>query len=82
MNKSQEGPYAFPQTEFGDLSHSDYNGMMLRDYFAAKALPSILKLEGAQESDDNPHEYAKCVAHLSYLIADAMLEERRSKPHD
>ena len=40
--KNQTGTYAFPQTEFNDNTHSNYNGMTLRDYFAAKAMQSLI----------------------------------------
>ena len=60
--------YAFPYIR---------EGMTLRDYFAAKAMQSlIIKLEVNQESliyDDKIHNTAPT---LSYQIADAMLKER------
>ena len=47
-------------------------GMTLRDYFAAKAMQSIL----TSCYDDTPEHDAGSVATLSYAIADAMLAER------
>jgi len=56
--------------------YADNYGMTLRDFFAAKALPSVL--------DDRPHNAnleveaaTACAAKICYLIADAMLAERR-----
>ena len=68
--KSDGGP-AFPQT-FEALSIKGCEGMTLRDYFAAKAMQSILCMldEGIRPND--------CIraAEDSYFIADAMLKAR------
>ena len=51
-----------------------YDGMELRDYFAAKAMHSmIIKTEG---TDGN------WVSKAAYKIADAMMETRKPKPEE
>lgn len=64
MSKDNGGP-AFPteHTDTGGL----YDGMTLRDYFAAKAMAGYL-----------PGDYLSSeeVAEFSYRVADAMLLER------
>jgi len=61
--KSDGGP-AFPTPE----SHGDdFEGMSLRDYFAAKALPTIPREILATE---------EAKAKWAYAVADAMLAER------
>lgn len=52
------------------------SGMSVRDYFAAKALPSLL----AEFPQLAPEQWAKSIiaaTRLSYDIADAMLEARK-----
>jgi len=61
---------AFPRLEnWGD----ERNGMDLRDYFAAKAMPSIIPI-GVENSLN-----AEFVAKEAYLIADAMMKAREQK---
>jgi hypothetical protein len=47
------------------------NGMTLRDYFAAKAMSSMLS-----QAPDDWHEDINDLAIASYEVADAMLEAR------
>lgn len=64
------GP-AFPANHF-DLGATEH-GMSLRDYFAAKAMQALLSHpDGDQIS--NPVIYAQA----AYVLADAMLEVRKS----
>jgi hypothetical protein len=52
-------------------------GMTLRDYFAAKALPSIINdwyNDGLKVGD---HGGADGVAMCAYMVADAMMEARK-----
>jgi hypothetical protein len=64
------GP-AFPAIHF-DLGATEH-GMSLRDYFAAKAMQALLSHpDGDQIS--NPVIYAQA----AYVLADAMLEVRKS----
>ena len=69
---SNTGGPAFP-TEHTDTSGL-YDGMTLRDYFAAKAMLGILTA---------PHRKVKAghgeVASYAYSLADAMLEAREQK---
>ena len=83
MSNKPENPRAFP------LPVSDnnmgYEGMTLRDYFAAAALNKCIDYTTAADDDgspNNPHntpdELAGLIANYAYAIADAMLEERQS----
>ena len=65
--KDTGGP-AFPHSRLG----SDAEGMTLRDYFAAKAMPWV--------ASDLPvcEDFSKQVAEFSYKMADAMLKARQA----
>ena len=54
-----------------DSSVADDKGMDLRDYFAAKAMPSLIKT--LENHITTPNDVAK----LSYQYADAMMEARK-----
>lgn len=80
MSKEFSQP-AFPVP---GLHHDeDFNGMSLRDYFAAKALPAIMSgdmLHAASETAMNlGMRPEQGIAKAAYEMADAMLEAR-SKP--
>lgn len=60
-------PPAFP-SQIGDRPHQ---GMTLRDYFAAKAMQSVMVGEGYRM-----YHTPEALAQLSYLMADAMLKQR------
>lgn len=64
MSKKNSGGPAFPVP--GLQNDEDFNGMSLRDYFAAKAMATLI-LAGVS-SDYIPAE--------AYKMADAMLAER------
>lgn len=72
MDKINDGGPAFPVMAFdsADNCHA-YEGMTLRDYFAAKALQPLLV--GKEE-----HENARIAARVraAYMYADAMLAAR------
>lgn len=71
MTKDDGGP-AFPSESFVRPNSDygvEYDGMTLRDYFAAQALPAILS-RFFQFSTKECTEYA-------YKVADAMLEARK-----
>lgn len=76
--KNTGGP-AFPIP--GLQEHEEFNGMTLRDYFAAKALPAAMSIPwrdvGYQPADglSDMQQHAR----LAYQMADAMLAER-AKP--
>lgn len=68
MNKETGGP-AFPNEGFNGWGEP-FQGMTLRDYFAAKAMQGMLAENGggAFTNDD--------VAEWAYHLADAMLKAR------
>lgn len=68
-NPINDGGPAFPITENG---LQGYNGMLLRDYFAARAMIGMLSSPNAP-NDATLAEYA-------YKLADAMLAAREVKP--
>lgn len=73
MSIDNGGP-AFPLDLTVGGDHRWGYGMMLRDYFAAKALPSLITRFAP---DDSGIERA---AMLAYVYADAMIEARKVKP--
>ncbi len=77
MNKETGGP-AFPQQGLDPWKnpHQMAEGMTLRDYFAAKAMPSLIETFAFGDAD--PIEYADGIAKGCYQIADAMLKARES----
>jgi hypothetical protein len=71
--KDTGGP-AFPAHHF-DLAENEH-GMTLRDYFAAKAMHSLMH---TQYVDMTYEGETANLAHEAYMIADAMLAERSKK---
>jgi hypothetical protein len=61
--------------KFGPIHEKEeiQNGMDLRDYFAAKAMPSLVKT--FENYVTTPNDVAK----LSYQYADAMMKAREGK---
>lgn len=77
MNKTNTGGPAFPsglkETDT-DTVESLHTGMTLRDYFAAKALPTVIA-DWLQTGDIFPDmEIAEVIARDCYIVADAMLK--------
>ena len=72
-NKINDGGPAFPHTTQWDgiTPAINYNGMTLRDYFAAKALQGLLAWGGGSSWEDD--------AKNAYQAADAMLKAREVK---
>jgi len=74
MSKDQKKPQAFPYSGEGDdMNYS--KGMTLRDYFAAKAMQSILyadRVSGIIGVNNYEHRCAED----AYKMADAMLKAR------
>ena len=68
MSKETGGP-AFPETK---EQHAWNPGMTLRDYFAAKAMQSIL-----DQNDVNNGRVLPNAAWIAYKMADTMLEARK-----
>jgi hypothetical protein len=83
MTQDTGGP-AFPTPEIHDKHpwgesqlcrhERAEQGMTLRDYFAAKALPSVIDTFAFGNAD--PTDYAKGIAEGCYEIADEMLKAR------
>ena len=68
MIETKDGGSAFPLS--GPLKTSDNLGMTLRDYFAAKAMQSLVALDRTA---------ATMTAEDAYAMADAMLAARDKK---
>ena len=68
MNETKNGGPAFPTTQYvSGISPTGHSvGISMRDYFAAKAMQSLIVAEG--DSED--------CASFAYLIADEMLKAR------
>lgn len=66
---------AFPHKGGGIIT--DINGMDLRDYFAAKAMQSLIPLLANQSDIPNGDARRKEVSLLAYKQADAMMEARK-----
>jgi hypothetical protein len=76
MSDKDTGGSAFPRTAFdqnGELTtwDAEFKGMTLRDYFAAKAITTLVNF-----TNDKTYEYE--AAATAYRYADAMLEARKS----
>jgi hypothetical protein len=78
MSNTNTGGPAFPSGLIDpstpeDAVQSLHNGMTLRDYFAAKAMQSILDQKDA-------HDGRECdsAAWMAYRMADAMLKAREA----
>ena len=72
MSAPNTGGPAFPTTVY---SNESYQGMTLRDYFAAKAMQGFIQYSAAKGIYKPPdNELAK----VSYDLADAMLKARQS----
>lgn len=71
--KIDTGGYAFPFSPTG--SDSEQNGLTLLDYFAAKAMNGLLSRECYKTNGDTIT--AKPVAKDAYILAEAMLAEKR-----
>ena len=93
-NESKEtGGPAFPgkqkalmiQAEHREIASQyeiEHNGMTLRDYFAAKAMQSILRgydvvSSFEDEEVNDPEGMPKLIAKDAYIMADAMLKARK-----
>lgn len=76
MSARDDGGQAFPgQLEYDDRVES-WDGVTLRDYFAAKAIPVAAKACVDSGMSVSSIEGMKLIANISYGIADAMLAER------
>jgi len=71
-------PPAFPLTSHWHNELNHYNGMSLRDYFAAKAMQAFLTNDAIANSVNTSSEWLMKTAITSYEIADAMLKAREA----
>jgi hypothetical protein len=73
MTTDKTGGPAFPcEWDYISSSREMANGMTLRDYFAAKAMQSIIDQQDAHRGEvDN-------AAWMAYRMADAMLKARKA----
>ena len=72
---------AFPKTVSGNVPRQD--GMSLRDYFAAEALPLCWAAEERYPTGHDPNTFGPTYAGTAtraYLMADAMLKARELTP--
>jgi len=71
MSDKQTGGQAFPTVFYSEKGNciDGFDGMTLRDYFAAKAMQAILSDPNYSNPDDK-------LAASSYYIADALLVAR------
>lgn len=76
MSNTNTGGPAFPIK--GPVMTSDEQGMTLRDYFAAKAMPVHMAALSTWDAG-SPEAWQNEIARLSYATADAMLEARESQ---
>jgi len=77
---TNDGGPAFPWHSDGYLENQDPStGMSIRDYMAAKAMAGIMASPGTS-FNTNLEGSASVVAHVAYIVADAMLAAREVKP--
>ena len=75
MKLIDTGGPAFPAMDARQIGHNEYRyeGMTLRDYFAAKAMQAFIS---AAVTVVKPSILAKTVSSSAYEIADEMLKKR------
>jgi len=73
LDKNDEAAFPVPIGQTGE----DRCGMSLRDWFAGKALASLLEPDDVQYLHGNPTRLA-LVASVAYQIADAMMGAREA----
>jgi hypothetical protein len=81
MSERDDGGSAFPSANdvtVGDYRTAGHAGMTLRDYFAAKAIDEASRLERASPTGLRGEATYSGIAMRAYIIADAMLEARKS----
>lgn len=86
MTQDKTGGAAFPKLKSsygnaqGSVDYTSANGMTLLDYFAAKAMPEVLR-QMRDEHKGNDGTIAESsypvAAEYSYKLAAAMIEERK-----
>ncbi|HEY5800925.1 MAG TPA: hypothetical protein VIT92_11940 [Burkholderiaceae bacterium] len=77
MKAIETGGPAFPAENAGQSGPSTYHfeGMTLRDYFAAQALPAVIRqcYADTRSPDESQEDY---FARACYAVSDAMLKAR------
>lgn len=68
---------AFPNQGDNTPSHENYDGMDLRDYFAAKAMQG--DMSASEMSLSVTDDQLQKLSELYYRVADAMLKERSNQ---
>ena len=77
VHNRKDGGLAFPKAGFLE---DKFNGMSLRDYFAAAALQGWLgNPDCATPTKESQVMWNKAQAEAAYMLADAMLAEREKK---
>lgn len=77
MTPTEDGGPAFPNPKMGEAHFGDasaYPGMTLRDYFAAKAMQTLIAGEILRYTESACDEHC---AHYAYKFADAMIAARK-----
>jgi hypothetical protein len=73
---------AFPTRWYNPniMQFEQMEGMMLRDYFAAQAMPALMASFLAKDLDLlDPHDWMDGLAMDAYSMADAMMKQRSEK---
>jgi hypothetical protein len=71
-------PNGGPAFPCGADTPGSTDGMSLRDYFAARAMQSLVVELGRRADDSVPEDAPLTIANVAYAIADAMLKARES----
>jgi hypothetical protein len=70
---------AFPRPHSGEKQYAQ-EGMTLRDYFAAQAMPALMTSFLGKDLDLlDPHDWMDGLAMDAYSMADAMIKQRSEK---
>jgi hypothetical protein len=81
MSEIKTGGPAFPSgaMDMQTATYVNHNGMTLRDYFAAKAMPAVITdwLNSGDIAQDE--EIPEVIARDCYIVADAMIKAREAK---
>ena len=76
MSKDVNRDRAFPNKGDNSAGFQYYDGMLLRDYFAAKAMQGLLAHGVRRDFSLDDRDVQKIEVRLYYQMADAMLAER------
>jgi len=71
---------AFPLEVIYTQENEKFNGMTLRDYFAAKAMQALIQFEdqALPYESRNTKDFDDRVSYQAYRYADAMMKEREA----